>query len=259
MGRLGWPPWLTHGATSRSISLRRSARSVRITHVFETHVHNDYVTGALELTRPCRRDHRDRRRRRACSYEHLGVREGDSVTVGRHALRHRWRRPATRPPTSASRCMPLRQRAPRRLHWRQHARRATPGRTDLVSPGMTLDPNPRPVSLPAPPARQPASERAASIRPTALAPSVARPASQATPATRRLRMSGQISPACAGAGRSGIRSPADGGLRSLSVVLRLHARHQHLRSEHPAWRARDSRLNAPADERPDARWHPPAG
>ena len=56
-------------------------RGVRLSHVFETHVHNDYVTGGLELAR------------RAgavyvlaadddVAYDHTGARDGDEFTVG---------------------------------------------------------------------------------------------------------------------------------------------------------------------------------
>ena len=56
-------------------------RSVRLSHVFETHVHNDYVTGGLELAR----------RAGAAyvlaadddvAYERAGARDGDEFTVG---------------------------------------------------------------------------------------------------------------------------------------------------------------------------------
>ena len=63
------------------ILARLAERDLRLTHVFETHVHNDYVTGGLEL---------------AChtgaayvlaaaddvAYEHTGARDGDEFTVG---------------------------------------------------------------------------------------------------------------------------------------------------------------------------------
>ena len=56
-------------------------RGVRLSHVFETHVHNDYVTGGLELAR----------RTGAVyvlaadddvAYDHTGARDGDEFTVG---------------------------------------------------------------------------------------------------------------------------------------------------------------------------------
>lgn len=56
-------------------------RGVRLSHVFETHLHNDYVTGGLELAR----------RAGAAyvlaaaddvAYDHMGARDGDEFTVG---------------------------------------------------------------------------------------------------------------------------------------------------------------------------------
>lgn len=62
------------------IEARLAERNVRVTHVFETHVHNDYVTGGLELAR-----------RTAAvyvlaaaddvAYEHTGARDGDEFAV----------------------------------------------------------------------------------------------------------------------------------------------------------------------------------
>ncbi len=58
-----------------------SERQLQLTHVFETHVHNDYVTGGLELSR-----------KHACAYvlaaadtvefEHTGSNPGDTFAVG---------------------------------------------------------------------------------------------------------------------------------------------------------------------------------
>ena len=57
------------------------AAGAQITHVFETHVHNDYLTGALEL-----RERTGATIVNAASaglaYEHHGVSDGDRITVG---------------------------------------------------------------------------------------------------------------------------------------------------------------------------------
>ncbi len=56
-------------------------RGVRLSHVFETHLHNDYVTGGLELARRADAAYvlaaAD-----AVAYDHTGARDGDEFTVG---------------------------------------------------------------------------------------------------------------------------------------------------------------------------------
>lgn len=56
-------------------------RDLRVTHVFETHVHNDYVAGGLELARGTGSAYvlaaAD-----DVAYEHTGARDGDELTVG---------------------------------------------------------------------------------------------------------------------------------------------------------------------------------
>ena len=56
-------------------------RGVRLSHVFETHLHNDYVTGGLELARRA-----DAAYVLAAdddvAYDHTGARDGDEFTVG---------------------------------------------------------------------------------------------------------------------------------------------------------------------------------
>ena len=63
------------------ILARLAERDLRLTHVFETHVHNDYVTGGLELAR-----HTGAAYVLAAAddvaYEHTGARDGDEFTVG---------------------------------------------------------------------------------------------------------------------------------------------------------------------------------
>lgn len=61
-------------------------RHLRLTHVFETHVHNDYVTGGLELARRAgaiyvlaAADEVD--------YEHTGATDGDEFTIGQLKVR----------------------------------------------------------------------------------------------------------------------------------------------------------------------------
>ena len=57
------------------------ARGWRITHVVETHVHNDYLSGALEL-RAARRAEIVAPARGRYAFEHRGADEGDSVEIG---------------------------------------------------------------------------------------------------------------------------------------------------------------------------------
>ena len=57
-----------------------SERRLRLTHVFETHVHNDYVTGGLELSRT----HGAMYVLAAAdevAYEHTGARDGDEFML----------------------------------------------------------------------------------------------------------------------------------------------------------------------------------
>ena len=57
------------------------ARGWRLTHVVETHVHNDYLSGALEL-RAARRAEIVAPARGRYAFEHRGADEGDAVVVG---------------------------------------------------------------------------------------------------------------------------------------------------------------------------------
>lgn len=109
---------------------------VHITHVFESHVHNDYVTGALEL--------RDRvgativtATAAGVSYEHLGVREGDSVSVG--GMRFVVLETPGHTPAHISFALYAPEGSePHAVFTGGSMLAGNAGRTDLVSPGMTL-------------------------------------------------------------------------------------------------------------------------
>lgn len=64
----------------RVLSLAARA-GVRITHVFETHLHNDYVTGGLALARQTGADYHVNVDDRV-AYQRTGVRDGDLIPVG---------------------------------------------------------------------------------------------------------------------------------------------------------------------------------
>lgn len=81
---------LTSGATAAVIDPQRdidrieavlAERGLRVTHVFETHLHNDYVTGGLELARRSGADYvlaaADE-----VAFDHVGARDGDEFAVG---------------------------------------------------------------------------------------------------------------------------------------------------------------------------------
>ena len=63
----------------RLLDLARSA-GVRVTHVFETHIHNDYVTGGLALARATGAAYHVNADDRV-SFEHQAVRDGDVIEV----------------------------------------------------------------------------------------------------------------------------------------------------------------------------------
>ena len=61
--RPAWPPSSTRAATSTSTSRPPASDGLRISHVVETHLHNDYVSGGRELAAlPARARHRGGRR-----------------------------------------------------------------------------------------------------------------------------------------------------------------------------------------------------
>ncbi|NKE59825.1 MBL fold metallo-hydrolase, partial [Lentzea sp. PSKA42] len=64
----------------RVLGLARAA-GVRITHVFESHIHNDYVTGGYELAREVGAQYL-LNADDPVSFERVGVRDGDVVEVG---------------------------------------------------------------------------------------------------------------------------------------------------------------------------------
>lgn len=109
---------------------------VHITHVFETHIHNDYVTGALEL--------RDRvgativtAAAAGARYEHLGVREGESVSVG--GMRFIVMETPGHTPAHISFALYAPAGGePHAVFTGGSMLSGNAGRTDLVSPGMTL-------------------------------------------------------------------------------------------------------------------------
>lgn len=61
-------------------------RDVRLTHVFETHVHNDYVTGGLELARRAGAEYVLAWAEQV-AYEHTGAGDGDEFAVGAVVVR----------------------------------------------------------------------------------------------------------------------------------------------------------------------------
>src|SRR5688572_11704492 len=58
-----------------------AAADVTITHVFETHIHNDYVTGGLALARRCNAAYVVNADD-AVSFERDGIRDGETIETG---------------------------------------------------------------------------------------------------------------------------------------------------------------------------------
>ena len=109
---------------------------VRITHVFETHVHNDYITGALELV--------DRvgvsivtAAEAHVAYDHIPVGEGDRITVGSLTFAV-ISTPGHTPHHISFALYEKDHDQPAALFTGGSLLVANAGRTDLVSPGMTI-------------------------------------------------------------------------------------------------------------------------
>ena len=108
---------------------------VRITHVAETHIHNDYVTGGLELARALDAaylvDVRDE-----VAFERTAVREGDEIAVGTMRLR-----PIATPGHThhhLSYALADAEGAVQAVFTGGSMLYGTTGRTDLVSPADTI-------------------------------------------------------------------------------------------------------------------------
>ena len=112
------------------------AADATITHVFETHVHNDYVSGAREI-----RDRSGATIVNATSaelaYEHHGVRDGDHVQVGSMTFRV-LATPGHTPDHVSYAVYQSGRDTPSAVFTGGSMLVGSAGRTDLVSPGMTL-------------------------------------------------------------------------------------------------------------------------
>lgn len=113
-----------------------SAAGVEIAYVFETHVHNDYITGAREV-----RERTGATIVNAASaelaYDHLAVRDGDRVTVGTLTFAV-LATPGHTPDHVAYAVYEPGHDAPAAVFTGGSMLVGSAGRTDLVSPGMTL-------------------------------------------------------------------------------------------------------------------------
>ncbi|HEX9068467.1 MAG TPA: rhodanese-like domain-containing protein [Ktedonobacterales bacterium] len=112
------------------------ALDARIAYIFETHVHNDYVTGALEL-----RERTGATIVNAASaelrYEHLGVRDGDRVEVGSLTFTV-LATPGHTPDHVSYAVYEAGNSQASAVFTGGSLLVGSAGRTDLVSPGMTL-------------------------------------------------------------------------------------------------------------------------
>ena len=87
---------VTHGDTGAVIDPQRDIdrvlelagqRRVRITHVLETHIHNDYVSGGLELARTTGAEYVVAPGDHELGYQHRAVRDGDIIDAGSFQFR----------------------------------------------------------------------------------------------------------------------------------------------------------------------------
>lgn len=108
----------------------------RITHIFETHLHNDYVTGACELRARTGATiiNADAAR---LAYEHQAVRDGERVRVGTLTF-EALATPGHTPAHLSYAVYEQSKMAPTALFTGGSMLVGSAGRTDLVSPGMTL-------------------------------------------------------------------------------------------------------------------------
>lgn len=109
---------------------------VRITHVLETHVHNDYISGAREIAVRAGATIVSAASARA-AYEHLGVHDGDRLRVGELTIEVLATPGHTPDHVSFAVYEPGRDR-PCAVFSGGSMLVGSAGRTDLVSPGMTL-------------------------------------------------------------------------------------------------------------------------
>src|ERR1700733_1362278 len=63
-----------------------AARGVAVTHVFETHIHNDYLSGGLALARATGAAYHVNAAD-AVAFDRVGVRDGEVVTAGTMRVR----------------------------------------------------------------------------------------------------------------------------------------------------------------------------
>ena len=112
-----------------------AARGWRLTHVLETHVHNDYLSGALEL-RASGRLEIVAPARGGYAFAHRGVDEGDEVIVGGLRLRAR-ATPGHTPEHLAWDVLPDGATGPTAVLTGGSLMVGSAGRTDLLGAGMT--------------------------------------------------------------------------------------------------------------------------
>jgi hydroxyacylglutathione hydrolase len=74
-----------------------AARGVPVTHVFETHIHNDYVSGGLALARWSGAAYHVNAADQV-AFDRAGISDGDTVAVGeRMRVRVTWASPSPSP------------------------------------------------------------------------------------------------------------------------------------------------------------------